>query len=229
LVFGGHPAITPLVRGIADRLDHRENVLMFQSKAFVAETDARDTVLTDAHDWNGAEVEPRSGRRNMSLLRMRYEMLGRPDSGSIVRELDRYRNRIGLQRADRLRTLEFEAAFFIGGMEGVEREFYIFRRFHPDTPAYPLASAGSAAQHLRREELSGPPRLIRLLDDETAYSLLLEHLLPSPDIETRMRVADFERPRWTREGAGAYPADEHLDPGELDGHIGGGAGGGQAG
>jgi hypothetical protein len=42
----------------------------------------------------------------------------------------------------------FDAAVFLGGMEGVETEYDTFRRLHPNKPAYPVASAGAAARTL---------------------------------------------------------------------------------
>ena len=42
----------------------------------------------------------------------------------------------------------FDAAVFVGGMEGVEIEYEIFQRLHPGKPAYPVASAGAAARIL---------------------------------------------------------------------------------
>lgn len=38
------------------------------------------------------------------------------------------------------------AGVFIGGMDGVEDEFALFRRHRPEAPAFPVASTGSAAR-----------------------------------------------------------------------------------
>jgi hypothetical protein len=51
----------------------------------------------------------------------------------------------------------FDAAVFLGGMEGVEIEYDIFRRLHPNKPAYPVASTGAAARIL--SERYSPDRL----------------------------------------------------------------------
>ncbi|WP_236974841.1 hypothetical protein [Membranihabitans maritimus] len=40
----------------------------------------------------------------------------------------------------------FYAAIFIGGMEGVEREYELFREFHPKARILPIASTGAAAK-----------------------------------------------------------------------------------
>jgi hypothetical protein len=124
---------------------------------------------------------------------MRYQMIGKPIDaafgGALRGEerdrrllwlLERYGPTLGTDRYDRFKSHAFSAAVFIGGMEGVEREFSIFRTFHPQTPAFPIASTGSAcekllllaAKHLMREDL------VRTLRDETAYSLLMQQLFP---------------------------------------------------
>lgn len=41
---------------------------------------------------------------------------------------------------------KFAAAFFIGGMEGVEEEYAIFKHYHPYSPTFPIASTGAAAK-----------------------------------------------------------------------------------
>ena len=58
---------------------------------------------------------------------------------------------------------EFTAGIFIGGMEGVEREFPMFSNMHSTTPAFPIASTGAAAVRSferyvpdRRELLENP-------------------------------------------------------------------------
>ncbi len=200
---------------------------MFQSRAFVeappreayfGDEHRADTILTDAHDREGAEAARGKAWRNMSLLRMRYEMLGGPSVGPVYPLLERFQSVFGRERENRCGTFEFEAAFFIGGMEGVEREFRIFRSFQPHTPAYPIASTGSAATGLLRE-LEPAAGLARSLTGDTAYSLLMEQCLPTREVGRGN--ADFRGPGVR---ARSYPADQHLDPEELDRPIIPGAG-----
>ena len=51
-------------------------------------------------------------------------------------------------RQSMIATGGFTAAFFIGGMEGVEEEFALFRDRWPAVPAFPIASTGAAARRL---------------------------------------------------------------------------------
>lgn len=211
LVFGGHPAITPLVDAIAGRIRHdaagREatspRVLRFLSEHFAARfppdvVAIPDTVLTPSVDTKGEMMPPNSGDRAMSLLLMRYAMIGRPERPPVVERMGRYRDWFGQERRRRFGTTDFAAGIFIGGMEGVEREFNIFRHFHPTTPAWPIASTGSAAAHLL-ESLELPPELAAMLREDTVYSLVMEELLG-------------REPTHVPRPAQPFREEDHLDP-----------------
>ena len=47
---------------------------------------------------------------------------------------------------------DFCAAIFIGGMEGVEDEYKLFKEAHPNVPIFPIASTGAASRILYVEE-----------------------------------------------------------------------------
>jgi SLOG cluster3 family len=117
LVFGGHPAITPMIRllTLEKRVQLKSHVFLFQSRFFEKEfppevREFENLILVDA-----------AGDRNASLMKMRETMIGSHD---------------------------FTAGIFIGGMEGVEVEYELFRKMHPNKPAYPIASTGAAAKIL---------------------------------------------------------------------------------
>jgi len=67
---------------------------------------------------------------------------------------------------------QFDAGIFIGGMDGVEEEFYLFRRMHPSAHLLPIASIGAAAAILYDQEMVRHrfPRSLRSdrLSSETA-------------------------------------------------------------
>jgi len=120
IVWGGHPAITPMIWAICEDLgvDYSDSVILYQSNYFedrFPEENQRfgNVVLTEAVPQNlGA-----------SLLHMREEMLSRED---------------------------LKAAVFIGGMDGVEAEYDLFVRFHPRAKILPVAAPGGAALALAR-------------------------------------------------------------------------------
>ena len=229
VVFGGHPAITPLVRQVAERLRHeaqadalrqgsqlkQPRVVMFQSSLYVDRPDSDSEVVTEAHEANGEPAKPVGGRRNASLLRMRYEMLGLPGAGPIHPLLKTYSAQFGSKRKALLGTHEFAAAVFIGGMEGVEREFHIFRDFHPGTPVYPIASTGHACEKLFGQVEGHLTEDIRkALPEETAYNLLLQLLFPvSPGREPA--AASMHWRAEPRDNPGDF--EKHMDPKRIDG------------
>lgn len=216
LVFGGHPAITPLVRSIAQRIHHDQQqnepdapapiVLTFRSRLYG--DDRAGAIMTDAHDEYGSVVPPTAGRRNMSLLRMRYEMLGRPGMsfGAPLSIPDA--EGLGAARHRALETLDYAAGVFVGGMEGVEREFRIFRSFHPNTPVFPIATSGAAAARLLPEISDMPKPLHDALKEQTAYSVLFQQVLPA---QVDRQIA----PAW-RPSDAQYSWTDHVDPAELD-------------
>jgi SLOG cluster3 family len=225
LVFGGHPAITPFVRTAADRIAHdlaedpelaaearlkAPQVVLFQSRLFFDREAAPDELLTPPLDQDGKERRARNGWRNESLLLMRYEMLGVPVApGSVDEAVQAYAERFGRKREARLGTREFSAAVFIGGMEGVQREFHIFRSFHPDTPTFPIVSTGAACKALLGE-VQGlfPQPVVASLEHETAYSLLMQQILPlgeSLDVMVGWRRVPVP-----------FRGDQHGDPKDIN-------------
>lgn len=117
LVFGGHPAITPMIRlqVLQSGRPVGDTVVMYQSRFFERSFPEDNqfferVVVVDAVDDN----------RDASLAAMRRAMLGQ----------------------------RFQTGIFIGGMEGVEEEYAMFRDMHPKTPALPIASTGAAAGKL---------------------------------------------------------------------------------
>lgn len=124
LHFGGHPAISPLIVTIARSLDRVlpgrssfDAVTVYQSEFFRKHI-PQNTLAFSRLKWT-PEVH---GDRDKSLEVMRREMLD-PNSGSPT----------------------YSAAFFIGGMEGIEDEFSLLRRFQPSAAFWPIASTKGAA------------------------------------------------------------------------------------
>jgi hypothetical protein len=157
LVFGGHPAITPMIRlqVLQSRKAVGDIVLMYQSRfferSFPDDNKAFErVVLIDAVPEN----------RDASLTAMRRSMLDQ----------------------------QFGIGIFIGGMEGVEHEYGMFREMHPKTPAFPIASTGAAAGKL----YTADPDLTKKhpeLADEISYLTLMRNLTASLRRRTPQRHA----------------------------------------
>lgn len=78
LVFGGHPAISPLVEHAAETLGTKERVFIFQSEFFRNKLPPEALRFPNLH-WIGSGAD-----RESSLMVMRQEMIGFRDFGAGV-------------------------------------------------------------------------------------------------------------------------------------------------
>lgn len=118
IVWGGHPAITPMLWNICEDLDidYSDAVVLYQSRFFEDDFPEENRRFKNVIFTNAVY-----GNREASLLMMRKEMLSRSD---------------------------LVGAVFIGGMEGVETEHEIFKHYHPDARVLSVPSPGGAALNL---------------------------------------------------------------------------------
>lgn len=118
LVWGGHPAITPMVWVVAEGLglDYGGWVKLYQTLYFkdeFPEDNERFQNVTYTDDVNND--------REASLTLMRERMF---------------------------KEHAFDAAVFIGGMSGVTAEFELFKAFQPEAKVLPVLSTGGAVLSL---------------------------------------------------------------------------------
>ncbi len=118
LVWGGHPAITPMVWAVCEDLgvEYARSVVLYQSTFFADSFPAENSRFGNVQLVPGVDDD-----RVASLARMRSAMLSRP---------------------------ALRAAVFVGGMEGVEAEFRSFREYHADAGVVALGAPGGAARQL---------------------------------------------------------------------------------
>lgn len=119
LVWGGHPAITPMLWASAQDLgvQYASAVRLFQTK-FIPKEDFPEE---NKHFANVTYVDAVDGDLAKSLLAMRTAMLV---------------------------SAEFDAAVFIGGMEGVIDEHALFSQRHPKAKCVVIGNTGGAARKL---------------------------------------------------------------------------------
>jgi hypothetical protein len=146
IVFGGHPAITPLIRQLIRQMKRpvRQHVILYQSRYFEAEFPPETEEFEEVR-----LIEAVDDNRDASLVQLRIAML---------------------------RSEDFHAAVFIGGMEGVEEEYKMFQEFHPGKPTHPIASTGAAALDLFDQYATDR----RALRDNLLYLSLFRELLELP-------------------------------------------------
>jgi len=118
LIWGGHPAITPMVKVVAEEMgvDYGKWVILYQSYYF------EDKFPEDNEKFNNVVyTKAVDGDREKSLLHMRERMFSEH---------------------------KFGAAVFIGGMGGVIEECQLFKKNQPDACVVPVLSTGGAALKL---------------------------------------------------------------------------------
>lgn len=144
LVFGGHPAITPMIallmRSYGAHM--KKHVVLYQSEYFARRLPQENDEFVELR-----MIPALSGSRKRSLERMRKRMI---------------------------QDTAFDAAVFIGGMEGALEEYELFKRHHPNALRWPIASTGAAAQEIFLAE--GRPQEDLLLKEVT-YATLFRQLV----------------------------------------------------
>lgn len=120
LVWGGHPAITPMIWAAATSfgIDYGKAVRLFQSRFF------EDRYPEDNARFHNVTYTEAAPDQPLSLALMRTQML---------------------------QSYQFDAAVFIGGMEGIADEYALFRRYNPDALVLPVPSPGGVARDLFKQ------------------------------------------------------------------------------
>lgn len=119
IVWGGHPAITPMIWTAAEQkgIDYQEWAQLFQSEYF-----SREYPKENAEFENVTFTQEVEQDREKSLRFMREEMLQSDD---------------------------FVGAFFIGGMKGLLDELEMVNEVLPHTPCFVMSSTGGASKSIR--------------------------------------------------------------------------------
>jgi hypothetical protein len=165
LVFGGHPAISPLVLMIAREYGRKQAVVIYQSAFFRNHIPAATAEL--AHEQFGGlefvdsdareplpipDEPPDPTKCPLSLLAMRRAMIGHPSIAGLV---------------------------LIGGDTGLQQEFELFREMRSDLPVIPIAAPGGIASELR--DFAYTPgmddRLRSALAQSRNYSFLFSRIM----------------------------------------------------
>lgn len=146
LVFGGHPAITPLVRLMIQRrrLEVRQHVIVYVSMFY---TQDFPPVLDKFEEVRKVQAVPNDAEASKAAL-----------------------------RKEMINAFDYAAGIFVGGMDGVEEEYALFREAHPKSPTYPIASTGAASGILFKKFQPHE----QMLERELTYLTLFRKLLIQP-------------------------------------------------
>lgn len=159
LVFGGHPAISPLVWEASKSLHAIDRIVIYQSELY------RSSVPKEAAYFPNLVWTKAVGQDcDASLGHMRRLMI-----------------QLRTDEQEKLSIAEYAVAFFIGGMDGVEDEWDRFRQAYPSAPAFPVDSTEGAAQLLAKANQGYLESLGRAvvpaLQNELSYRTLFRRLL----------------------------------------------------
>jgi sulfur relay (sulfurtransferase) DsrC/TusE family protein len=168
LVWGGHPAITPMIKVVAEEmgLEYGEWVKLYQSLYF------KDQFPQDNEKFgNVVYTENIENDRDKSLRHMREQMFSENN---------------------------FRAAIFVGGMAGIIDEFEIFAQLQPGKDIIPVLSTGGAtlkiAEKINAElgdDLLNDLDYVRLFHKKLEVSAREDRFL-SPDVQPK----DIEKRYW---------------------------------
>jgi hypothetical protein len=144
IVWGGHPSITPMVWAAAKDLN-----LSFQHSVRLYQSrHFKDEFPEINQRFNNVVFTPDAdGDRDASLFELRTRMLG---------------------------SLPFESAVFIGGMDGIEKEFELFRDMHSDARIVLVDSCGGATTALARDYPDLSENMVRPFDYAGLFTRRLE-------------------------------------------------------
>ena len=134
IVWGGHPSITPMIKSLCKDL----NVDYAKSTLLYQSNFFKPFFPKDNEFFDNAIiVDEVKGDREASIELMRKKMLSREN---------------------------IKIAVFIGGMEGIEDEFNMFKKFHPDGISVFLGAPGGAARDLAMKEYGLKSQQVNSID-----------------------------------------------------------------
>lgn len=185
LVFGGHPAISPLVAMVAGE---------YIRPRFVE--GVGEEVSTPIHIYQSRAFEGYLPDETLMMFRAGYATLhwteamdGERFDPEAPRDQPFCPKSLRHMREQMIEETAPIAMVCIGGMEGVEREAEIFRELRQGAPIYVFGGTGGAAALLAEEREDG---LLRIIDRE-----VLERLAPlrrSRELEAGPAHGEPERP-----------------------------------
>lgn len=171
IIWGGHPSITPLIyyvieRTIINKLNREDWAIELTKKeedSIQSELKAKiqDHVILYQSLYFKDYFPPENDKFNNVRL---TENVGDIHSS------------IQLMRHKMISENEFSAAVFIGGMDGIEVEYKMFRTYHRDSILLPIASTGAATKIVYDNLLPEKFKNERLVKDY-GYMSLFQKLL----------------------------------------------------
>jgi hypothetical protein len=148
IIWGGHPSITPLIYFVLNKMGLQNKI---QSNVILYQSEYfKEMFPVDNNNFETVILTENLGDIHSSIQHMRNRMFSEN---------------------------KFDAAIFIGGMEGIEVEYNMFKEYHPKALLLPIASTGAATKivydNLFPEELKNE----RFVNDYGYMSLFQKFLI----------------------------------------------------
>ncbi len=171
IVWGGHPSITPLIYYVIERTifnslkrDDWEIELSEVEKELINK-DLKKQIQDHVVLYQSEYFKDRFPEDNDKFENIVFT----ENMGDIPSSIQHMRYRM-------LTEYKFVAAVFIGGMDGIEVEFKMFRELHPNALLLPIASTGAATEIVYHKLLPDEFKSDRLVKDY-GYMSLFQKLL----------------------------------------------------
>ena len=171
LIWGGHPSITPLIyyvieRTIINKLERTDwDIRLSEEECEIVKSELKSKVQNHVTLYQSLyfkEIFPEDNNKFENIVFT-------PSTGDKLAS-------IRLMRQNMLSENQFSAAVFIGGMDGIEAEFNMFREQQPDALLLPIASTGAATRIVYNNLLQEKYQDERLVKDY-GYMSLFQKLL----------------------------------------------------
>jgi hypothetical protein len=142
MIWGGHPSITPLIINVMEQVE-RNKLAEKEGWGFFTEEERKDKIekALKSEVQNHVNLYQSEFFRNMFPLdNEKFENI------TFTENLGDVHSSIQHMRMRMLSENKFSAAVFIGGMDGIEVEYKMFKEYHPEALIIPIASTGAATK-----------------------------------------------------------------------------------
>lgn len=141
IVWGGHPSITPLIyyvieRMLINKLERKDWELpLNEEEKKIIENQLKEKIQQHVLLYQSVifkDIFPVENEKFKNVVITE-------DLGDTPSSIEQMRKRMFTEN-------EFAAAVFIGGMDGIEVEYNMFKKLHPNALIIPIASTGAATK-----------------------------------------------------------------------------------
>ena len=141
IIWGGHPSITPLIycvieRTIINNLSRKDwSVRLSEEEMFIIDSELKGKIQKHVTLYQSLFFKDKFPKDNNKFQNIVFT----ENAGDIPSSVQLMRKKMLLEN-------DFAAAVFIGGMDGIEVEYNMFRENHPKALILPIASTGAATK-----------------------------------------------------------------------------------